>query len=511
VSELERLAASVLCVGFDGAFAEHAPLRELAELGPGGVVLFARNAGDLVETRALVDAVCAAIEGEAGARPFVAVDQEGGRVARLRRGAHDVPPMMALGAADDPALAERVGLLVAGDLRSAGVTVDFAPVLDLALEARSAVVGTRAFGDDPQRVGALGAAFGRGLERGGVAATYKHFPGHGATAHDSHDLLPRLTAGADLLRSRDLVPFRIAVAAGARAIMVAHVVAAAFDDELPASLSPRVVAGVLRGELGFTGACFTDCLEMDALAGFGAGRAAVLALQAGADCALISHSLERAGEARDAIVAAVLAGDLPESRLREASARLAALRASHAAEPAPDDGAAAEAARRAITVVRSPSPRDYTLEAGEAVTVISFDAAAASGADDRASEEATLNLSLRRRRVRSESLRVPAEPTPEMIEHLLAVVTAQRSRRVVLQAAGAVRFPEQRAALDALLGDVPDAIVALMREPFDAVVLPAARIVLCAYGANEVCVEALADVLTARASAHGRLPVALAS
>ncbi len=281
--------------------------------------------------------------------------------------------MMALGAADDPALAERVGLLVAGDLRSAGVTVDFAPVLDLALEARSAVVGTRAFGDDPQRVGALGAAFGRGLERGGVAATYKHFPGHGATAHDSHDLLPRLTAGADLLRSRDLVPFRIAVAAGARAIMVAHVVAAAFDDELPASLSPRVVAGVLRGELGFTGACFTDCLEMDALAGFGAARAAVLALQAGADCALISHSLERAGEARDAIVAAVLAGDLPSrgcARRRRGWPRcerrtLPSPRRTTAPRPRPRGARSPSYARRLRATIRSrparPSPSSRSM------------------------------------------------------------------------------------------------------------------------------------------------------
>ena len=180
------------------------------------------------------------------------MDQEGGRVARVREGVAQLPSAMALGATGDLGLTEELGALLGRDLARLGISLDFAPVADLALEPASTVIGTRAYGDDPERVAAFASAFARGLERGGVAAALKHFPGHGATATDSHLALPRVALPAAALRARDLVPFARAVAERAASlVMTAHVVVEAFDRERPATLSPAVLTGLLREELGF--------------------------------------------------------------------------------------------------------------------------------------------------------------------------------------------------------------------------------------------------------------------
>lgn len=498
--ELERLAGAVLCVGFEGAAPADAPLAELAELAPGGILLFDRNVRGVRAMRELVESVASQITQRSGTTPFVAIDQEGGRVARLRRDAHELPSMMALGAVDDVELAERLGALVAGDLRAAGITVDFAPVLDLALEPGSDVIGTRSFGDDPERVAALGIAVMLGLERAGVVATIKHFPGHGATEADSHAVLPEIDATLATLRTRDLVPFVGAIRAGARAVMTAHIVVRALDANRPATLSRRILQDLLRDELGFGGVCFTDCLEMDAIAAsVGTERGAVLALVAGADCVTISHSLDRARGARAAIVAAVRSGELTLGRLEEAAGRVSRLRPVRGAGGGPVDADVATAiARRAITQVRAPAGERF-FHAGEPATVISFEGA------DRPS----LSLALRERRVRSELLRAPLEPSGEMVEQLVTLAGMQRDRRFTFVMRRAHRHPAQRAALGALLPVVPDAILVSALEPFDCALFAEARTVLCTYGDERMEMEALADVLTGRFAPQGRLPVRL--
>ena len=198
--DLNALARGVVLAGFEGETFDPA----LPQFG--GYVLFARNASSLPQVRALTDALRSRAFDD-GTVPLVAIDQEGGRVVRLRNGVEPMPSMMALGAAGDLELAGRAGEQVAFDLRRAGCTMNFAPVLDLALHAGNTVIGTRSLGSHPENVAALGAAFGAGLERGGIVPCYKHFPGHGATATDSHAELPRVTDDADTLRARDLVPF----------------------------------------------------------------------------------------------------------------------------------------------------------------------------------------------------------------------------------------------------------------------------------------------------------------
>jgi len=495
VADLEVLAGSVLCVGVPDANLSAETRTELAALGPGAVVLFARNISTLEETRTLVARSRDAIGGTAPA--LVCVDQEGGRVVRLRFADEPMPSMLSLGATGYVALAERAGARLANDLRAVGANVNFAPVLDLALEPESTLIGTRSLGADPRTVAALGVALVAGMQGRSVAATPKHFPGHGATAVDSHVALPVVSADARTLRERELVPFAAAFRAGARAVMTAHVVVPAFDPDRPATLSPRILSGLLREELGFRGVCFTDCLMMDAIARApGTAQGAVLALGAGADVAVISHDLALARSARDAIVSAIRAGTLPLERLEEAADRVARLRAwaapaAEAIEPI-DDDLARETARLAIAVLRGRAHVDPA----RPVTIVSFEGVAADGIAGGDAKRPSLSLALRRRRVKSELLRVALEPDAAMLETLLEVARAQSGRQFLVIARRAYRHAAQRQAIDGLLAVAPDAIVVSGLEPFDVASLDRAHTLVCTYGDEPANMEALADALT---------------
>jgi len=506
------LARGVIGVGFAGATAGTAPLDALRAFGPGALIVFARNVGAPADLRDLV----AALRALGSPPPLITVDQEGGRVERIGAGVAALPSAMAVGATGDVALAERLGRLLGRDLARLGISVDLAPVADLSLQPRSTVIATRAYGDQPERVGAFAGAFARGLERAGIGAALKHFPGHGSTADDSHAVLPRITADAATLRARDLVPFARAIAARAASIvMSAHIVVEAFDPDRPATLSRRVLTDLLRGELGFDGVVATDCLEMDAIAnGIGTVRGAVEALAAGADLLFISHRLELAHEAAEAIVAAVRAGEIPPARLQDAYARVHALRA-RLAEPVPagetlDEGSPLEAARRAVTVLRG-EPR---LQPGRPVTVISFegtavDNAAATGGRSRGEDVPSLSSALRRRGWKSEVMRVPLEPAADDVDLLLEHVPRLGDREFVVVTRDAHLFLRQRDAVARILALAPDALVVSAQSPYDAALWPDAKRVVCIYGSQPISLEGCADVLAGRAGAGGTLPVRL--
>lgn len=318
--EAFALAASVVVTGARAEDLDDARFRRYRF---GGYVMFDRNCSSLEALRAFTDRLRA----DTSPPPIVAIDQEGGRVARLREGVAPLPAAAILGRTGEEGLAHATGARCAYDLRRAGCNVNFAPVLDLALDARSAAIGDRSFGADPQVVTRMAGAFAAGLRSGGIVPTLKHFPGHGATAVDSHVRLPEIVDDEATLRARDLVPFARLVP-GAEAVMAGHLLVRAFDDTAPASLSPKILRGLLRDELGFGGCCFTDDLEMGAVAKDpGSVEAASLALRAGADALTVGHDRDLAFAIVDRIAADIEAGTLPMERAREASARVLRLRA----------------------------------------------------------------------------------------------------------------------------------------------------------------------------------------
>jgi beta-N-acetylhexosaminidase len=443
--------------------------------------------------------------------PLIAVDQEGGRVARIGEPLAQLPSAMAVGAARDVDACERLGRLLGRDLAQLGVSVDFAPAADCALDPENTVIGTRAYGSDPVLVARFSGAFARGLESGGVAAALKHFPGHGSTAVDSHLALPHVRIDEATFRTRDLLPFAAGISGeAAQIVMAAHVVIEALDAQRPASLSPRILTGLLREELGFEGVACTDCLQMDAIAREpGTVAGAVAALAAGADLLLISHSLGLAREAADAIVAAVEAGTIPRPRLEQAAQRVRALRERYAT-PVPfagelDAGLPLAIAQRAITVLRGT----LRLRDDRPVTVISFEGNAFDGAGGERTERPSLSTALRARRWKSEVMRVALDPDDDDVELLLGHLPSLGDRNFVITTRRAHLHPNQRTAVERILAAAPAAVIVSASEPYDALLWPRAQTIACIYGDDALAFAACADVLSGRAEAAGQLPVPL--
>jgi beta-N-acetylhexosaminidase len=338
--DLDRELAGLLCIGFHGT-SPSAEVLELIRRGVGSVVLFSRNLVEAEQVAGLVGELKRAAPGPL----LVAIDQEGGRVARLRaaHGFTELPPMRRLGQRGDEALAFEAGALLGRELRAVGIDLDFAPVVDVDTNPLNPVIGDRSLSRDAAAVARLGAALARGLQSAGVAACAKHFPGHGDTSQDSHLTLPRLPHPLSRLQAVELPPFTALARAGVAAVMTAHVVFEPLDPERPATLAPAVLR-LLREVCGFDGACVSDDLEMKAITGaFPLEVAAPGALVAGVDQLLLCHTAAAQHRAIDLLREAAETGRLTPVRRAEAAARVAALR--RWAGPPPDPRAVRGALR----------------------------------------------------------------------------------------------------------------------------------------------------------------------
>jgi len=341
---LERDIGRTMWVGFHGTTAPTELLDAVAAGRVGAVVLFARNIamnGDQADVPALID-LLESIKAAAPADDpvLLAVDQEGGRVQRLRAPATRWPPMLRLESAT-PALAEQIGEAMGRELAAVGFDIDFAPVLDVHTNPQNPIIGDRAFATDPDRAAELALAFARGLARANILACGKHFPGHGDTATDSHLELPTVSADLERLREVELAPFARAARAGLPMLMTAHVVFPALDPDRPATLSARVVDDLLRRELAFEGVVVSDDIDMKAIANhYPAGRAAVEALRAGCDALLLCADVEAQRRAWEAVATEAQAHPDFAERVRSAAHRVRGLSNDRPANPGSADAAA---------------------------------------------------------------------------------------------------------------------------------------------------------------------------
>jgi beta-glucosidase-like glycosyl hydrolase len=326
----------LLLVGFDGPRVSPDLRRLTAEWHVGGVVLYAQN----IESPEQVVQLNAEIRhlATAGVEPFLAVDQEGGSVRRLRAGVPQLPGAMAFGAARSPELARDAGAALAGSLRALGFTMNFAPVLDVYSNPGNTALGTRVFSSDAELVAALGSAFIDGEMSGGVIPVAKHFPGQGGTSGDSHYGLPVLDASRAELDARELVPFRAAIAAGVPGILTAHIAVprVAEGADVPATLSHRLLTDVLRKDLWFQGLVITDELQMRAVQGHRKiGDVAVDALLAGADMVMVVWDHRDREEIYAALKDAYASGRLPHAVVNRALRHILAAKKALASHPKP--------------------------------------------------------------------------------------------------------------------------------------------------------------------------------
>nr|WP_246203988.1 glycoside hydrolase family 3 N-terminal domain-containing protein [Streptomyces tailanensis] len=481
---LDEAAHRCLVAGFGGTTTVPDTLKRLVDRGLGGVILFTRNVRDADQVRELTATLRAL-------RPdlLVAIDNEGGGIGHLvGAGAPEVPGSWALGVADDPALTAACADALAGHLASLGITVSYAPVADLQRRPENPIVRTRAFGADPELAARHLRAWIAATEARGIASCAKHFPGHGGTVTDSHHELavdPR--PHADL----DLAPFRAAISAGVPMLMSAHVVFPALDPDRPATLSPRILGDLLRGELGFDGVLVSDALEMKAIADrYGEAAGARLALAAGADQVIVAvPDLGTTLACRDAVRDALAAGDLAEDRVAEAAARVLRLAERYAAPTAADavarwdEGAGLEAARRAV---RSRGPLPPPVPGAHVVDLFPSPHPALNwGGEDLLTELHALDPTATGTAVAGEPGNV--DDTDAVVAEALS---AAEGRPIVVAVCDAGLHPWQRRLRAALLAARPDAVRVSTGLPE-----PGDEDTVHTYGRGRANLRAVAEVL----------------
>jgi beta-N-acetylhexosaminidase len=348
VREVIKRVGQRFMVGFEGQAASPDVKALLREFQVGHVILFTRNVDRPEQVAELVRELQDVARQAGQELPLmVAVDQEGGRVARLGGDWSAWPAPRLLGRTGSEDLARRMGESLAEELAACGIRMDLAPVVDVDTNPRNPVIGDRSFGGDAELVGRMAAAQIRGLQAGGVAACAKHFPGHGDTDVDSHVELPVLDHPRPRLDDVELKPFRRALEAGVASVMTAHVLYRELDDVLPATLSPRLVGGLLRTELKFGGVVVADDMEMGAITRYrSVAEAAVLAVQAGCDVLPVSNSHDAQVAGIEAVIRAVEAEAVSWTSLDEADARIRRLK------------------QRFVLPYRDPDPRQARLAAG---------------------------------------------------------------------------------------------------------------------------------------------------
>jgi beta-N-acetylhexosaminidase len=316
--DLSRQIARMFVVGFDGLTIPK-EIDELISRGVRNIVLFKRN----IQSASQLQQLCADLKRRADSPLAISIDHEGGRVVRLSSEFTQIPSARQIGQTNDPRLARQIGQIMGRELRAVNIDIDFAPVMDVDTNPANPVIGTRSFARNPVVVAQLGVALAQGLQSAGVAACAKHFPGHGDTSQDSHLTLPRLDHDLPRLNRIELPPFQAAVDAGIASIMTSHILFTAIDDHFPATMSEKILHGILRGNLRFDGVIFSDDLEMKAIAAnFGIEEAVIRGVQAGIDLFLICHTPALQHEAIDHLINAVERGKISRAQIERSNERI---------------------------------------------------------------------------------------------------------------------------------------------------------------------------------------------
>jgi beta-N-acetylhexosaminidase len=503
---IEEKVGQLIMVGFEGTQANEAIETHIRKRFVGGIVLFSRNIQSPQQTAELTNELQRLAEATARQIPlFIGIDQEGGWVIRLKEGATVLPGNMALGATDSTELAERAGEITAVELAAVGVNLNFAPVMDVNNNPDNPVIGRRSFGESPELVSRLGISYIRGLQRNGVLATVKHFPGHGDTTVDSHFELPTVNHDLERIHALELQPFRAAIDADVAAIMTAHIIYPAFDADRPATLSPTILTDLLRKELGFDGLLITDDMEMKAIDDrYRSGEAAVMAVEAGADIVMVLWTPAKQIEVFDALLSAIKSGRISQARLDQSVERILKSKKAafdrrfvdvEAVETAVGGKAhqqlAQTIASRAITVVRN---RDnilpLRLKPETSVLILSA--------------SPTLFDIFKAHHPNTGEARIPETPRGAQIQ--LQLPPQARDADVII--AGITNIEQAGLVHQFSFRPTPVIVIAL-GSPYTLRGCPAVSASLAAYDLHDASVSAAVEVIVGARKAQGKLPIQL--
>jgi beta-N-acetylhexosaminidase len=489
---------------------------------PGGVTLFRHlNVDTPAQVRQLTELLQQAAR-QAGLPPLlIAADQEGGQLMAIGEGVTQLPGNLALGAAGSDALARQAGEVLGTELAAMGINIDYAPCCDVNINPENPVIGTRSFGEDPQRVAELSAALVAGLQSRGVAAAAKHFPGHGDTASDSHHGIPVVLHTLERLRQVEFPPFAAAIQAGVKLVMTAHLALPAVEgrSDLPATLSPAIIKGLLRGELRFAGVVVTDAMDMKAIRqGEGLGEEAVRSAAAGTDLLLLTSDPIDQRRVHASLERALQLGQLDAAEMSASVGRILDLKYWLSKQgPQPDLSAVGCAAHRAVadeiawrsvTLVRDQAgllplrPRN-----DQRLVVVMPRPLDLTPADTSSYVIPALAEALRRYHQDVTELILPHSPQEQDITAALQQVRS--TDIVILGTLNAFSQPAQAVLARLMLRSGSPVVIAALRMPYDLAAFPEAPTFLCNYSILEPSMRALARALFGQARFQGRLPVSI--
>ncbi len=495
-------------------------LQAFKDYQPAGLTLFRPyNVDSPAQLRDLTDQL-QQLAVDLGLPPLlIATDQEGGQLMSIGDGT-PLPGNMALGATGSEELARRAGEVLGRELAAMGVNVNYAPSADVNVNPQNPVVGVRSFGENPQDVARLSAAMIAGIQSQGVAATVKHFPGHGDTASDSHLGLPTVPHGLERLQAVEFPPFRAAIEAGVKLVMSAHVGLPAIDgpDTPPATLSANILKGILRRDLGFDGVIVTDAMDMHAIRqGEFLGADSIRAVNAGADLLLLTADPADHRRVHAALTEAAQNGQLDSAELRASVERIRSLKAWLANQSMPDLSVvrcaehlrvADKIAEASITLVRDDAKLlPLQLSAEQRIAVIVPKPLDLTPADTSSYITPQLAAAIRHYHPRVDEFVIPYAPQAADISALLERV--REYELVVIGTLNAYNQEGQSTLVREVLKTNIPTIIAALRLPYDLMAFPEAPTYLCTYSILEPSMRALAKTLFGQNQARGRLPVSI--
>jgi len=512
---LEEKIGQMFQVGFAGTEATSDIKKMIENYHVGGIIYFKRNIKSLQQVSDLSNELqILSARKRSGLPLLISTDQEGGMVNRLAGGTH-FPGNMVLGATRESSLAEKAGRITAGQLRAVGINMDLAPVLDVSNNPLNLVIGTRSFGGDPLLVADLGVAFIKGMQAEGIIACAKHFPGHGDTTVNSHLDLPVIECQKERLEKVEIYPFKQAIKAGVDSIMTAHICMPAIESRkgIPATLSYNILTNLLRGKLGYKGVVITDCMEMKAIAdSFGTVEGSVMAIEAGTDIVLVSHSLDKQKAAIEEVAGAVKEGRIIEERINQSVLRILGLKERRIGLESPPISDYRKINKKAEEVAYQISRAGVTLVKDEdnlipvsgsndkKILVVDFPLKRLSMAEDDIEDNSLLVSFLIKEGIKVEQ--------HTFLESDMEISLSEGTDLVIVCTFGAIHNTGQVKIIKKLLADSIPFIV-LSSNPYDLQLFPEVPTFLTIYDYSPFNLKVASEIIAGKYKAKGTLPVTL--
>ncbi|WP_010677290.1 beta-N-acetylhexosaminidase [Bacillus timonensis] len=519
--ELRKKVGQLMVVGFNGIVASDEIKELIREHHVGGIILFARNIGTPQDVLSLTRELQQVAKDAGHEHPLlICIDQENGVVRRLGEGTTIFPGAMLLGATGDSNHAYQVGVATGKELKALGINWNLAPVMDVNNNPENPVIGVRSFGESAEKVSEFGRMAMKGMQESGVITTLKHFPGHGDTNVDSHLDLPVISHELERLEQIELKPFVDSIKAGADTVMSAHVYFPAIEDNpgVPATLSRKVMTGLLREKLGFDGVVTTDCMEMNAIANtIGTAKGGVEAIKAGVDLVMVSHHHHLQTQTMDAIVAAVESGDIDQAQIDGAVARVTRLKEKYcswneigsAKVPSFVGGEehqklANDIYKQGITIVKNNGVLPLK---DKRVLVVYSENKVTMGAEDRRYSSMFLGESIKEIDKKAEVVELSNPATEKEIQEV--AVKAQQFDAVIVGTLTVKKGDSQTKLVEALGHTGVPIVVIAMRSPYDVAFLPEVQAYICTYEFPYPALKMVANAIYGLEQVTGELPVTI--